>query len=64
MSALLMFGFRIKLSTRSGNVIYLEDVLDESVNRIKEYMTNTKLDEDMIEPTAEKIGIGAVIFAF
>lgn len=53
-----------KLSTRSGNVIYLEDVLDESVNRIKEYMTNTKLDEDMIEPTAEKIGIGAVIFAF
>lgn len=53
-----------KLSTRTGNVIYLEDVLDESVNRIKEYMQNTKLEEDMIDPTAEKIGIGAVIFAF
>lgn len=53
-----------KLSTRSGNVIYLEEVLDESVSRIKEYMQNTKLEEDMIDPTAEKIGIGAVIFAF
>ncbi len=53
-----------KLSTRSGNVIYLEDVLDESVGRIKEYMRNTKVEEENIDSTAETIGIGAVIFAF
>lgn len=53
-----------KLSTRTGNVVFLEEVLDESVKRIKDYMQNTKLEEDLIDPTAEKIGIGAVIFAF
>ncbi len=51
-----------KLSTRKGNVIYAEDILKEAVSRaltaIEEKNPNL---QDKIN-TAQKIGIGAVIF--
>jgi len=59
-----------KLSTRSGDVILLEDLLSESVDKTLEIIQkNAALrhpdmtDRDMQE-IAEKIGIGAVIFTF
>jgi arginyl-tRNA synthetase len=59
-----------KLSTRSGDVILLEDLLSESVDKTLDIIrTNAALrhpdmtEADMRE-VAEKIGIGAVIFTF
>lgn len=59
-----------KLSTRSGDVILLEDLLSESVDKTLEIIkANAALrhpdmsETDMVE-VAEKIGIGAVIFTF
>jgi len=59
-----------KLSTRSGDVILLEDLLAESVDKTLEIIRqNAALrhpdmtDSDM-QQIAEKIGIGAVVFTF
>ena len=51
-----------KLSTRNGNIIYAEDILDEAVKRAAESIEekNPKLvNKEMV---AKKVGIGAVIF--
>lgn len=51
-----------KLSTRSGNIIYAEDILKEAVNRAERMIDekNDKLKNKKM--TAKMIGIGAVIF--
>ncbi len=51
-----------KLSTRSGNVIYAEDILLESISKIKEIIEEKNPDIPDKEETAKKIGVGAVIF--
>jgi len=52
----------MKMSTRKGHVIFLEDVLDDSVGKAKEIMKNRDMDEKAVDEIAEMIGIGAVIF--
>ena len=51
-----------KLSTRTGNIIYAEDILEEAVKRAAESIEekNPKLADKEI--VAKKVGIGAVIF--
>lgn len=51
-----------KLSTRSGNIVYAEDILKESVSKIKEIIEqkNPKLEDK--DDVARKVGIGAIIF--
>ncbi len=51
-----------KLSTRTGNIIYAEDILKEAVNRAKELIEekNPKLNDK--DTVAAQVGIGAVIF--
>lgn len=51
-----------KLSTRSGNIIYAEDILLEAVSKIKEIIEQKNPDLENKEETAKKIGVGAVIF--
>ncbi len=51
-----------KLSTRSGNIIYAEDILLEAVAKIKEIIEEKNPDIEDKEETAKKIGVGAVIF--
>lgn len=53
-----------KLSTRHGDVIFLEDVLNESVNKTLEIITNNNPDMENKEVVAEKIGIGAILYTF
>lgn len=48
------------LSTREGNVVFLEDVLNTSVEKVKAVMKEKNADEE--EGVAEKVGVGAVIF--
>lgn len=51
-----------KLSTRSGNIIYAEDILLEAVAKIKEIIEEKNPDLPNKNETAKKIGVGAVLF--
>ena len=59
-----------KLSTRSGDVVFLEDLLRESVEKTLEIirkndqLRQAEMSEDEMLDIAEKIGIGAVIYTF
>lgn len=51
-----------KLSTRTGNIIYAEDILNEAVNRAYELIEEKNPSLENKEEVAKKVGIGAVIF--
>ena len=51
-----------KLSTRSGNIVYAEDILKESVSKIREIIAEKNPDLKDKEDVAQKVGIGAIIF--
>jgi|LFRM01.2.fsa_nt_gb arginyl-tRNA synthetase len=59
-----------KLSTRSGDVVLLSDLLQESVDKTKEIIRqnslvrNVSMSDDEINAVAEKIGVGAVVYTF
>lgn len=48
------------LSTREGNVVFLEDVLNTSVEKVKTIMQEKNAED--CDDIAEKVGVGAVIF--
>ena len=50
------------LSTRKGNVVYLQDVLDTAVQKTKDIIAEKNSDLADKEKTAEAVGTGAVIF--
>lgn len=50
------------LSTRGGNVIFLEDVLKEATQKTLNIINERNPELENKEDTAKKIGIGAVIF--
>lgn len=60
----------VALSTRSGNVIYLEDLLNEAVAKTKAIIVeNNKtrpepMTDEEIEATANAIGLGAIRYTF
>lgn len=51
-----------KLSTRRGQVIFLEDLLKESIDKTKKIIEDKNPDLDNKEQVAEIVGIGAIIF--
>ncbi len=51
-----------KLSTRTGNIIYAEDILNEAVKRAAESIEEKNPELVNKEIVAKKVGIGAVIF--
>jgi len=51
-----------KMSTREGNVIKLEDLLNESISRAKNVIEEKNPELKDKEEVAKKVGIGAVIF--
>lgn len=53
-----------KLSTRRGEVIFLEDLLKESIDKTLEVINEKNSELENKEETAKKIGIGAVIFTY
>lgn len=57
----LQFGDEI-MSTRKGNVIFLEDVLNEAVNRVREIIKERNPSLEDPDQVAEMVGVGAVIF--
>lgn len=51
-----------KMSTREGNVIKVEDLLTEAINRVNQIIKEKNPEMENSELEAKKIGIGAVIF--
>ena len=51
-----------KMSTREGNIIKLEDLLNEAITRASEIIENKNPDLDNKEEVAKRVGLGAVIF--
>ncbi len=52
------------MSTRNGDVVFLEDVLNESIEKTKAIIENNNADIDDIDEKAKKIGIGAILYTF
>lgn len=53
-----------KLSTRKGEVIFLDDLLKESVNKTLEIINEKNPNLKNKEEVAEKVGIGAMVFTY
>ncbi len=51
-----------KISSRKGNVIFAEDILNESINKTLSIINEKNPDIPDKEETARRIGIGAIIF--
>ena len=51
-----------KMSTREGNIIKLEDLLNEAVSRALKVINEKNPELENKEEIAQKVGIGAVIF--
>lgn len=51
-----------KLSTRSGNIIYAEDILKEAIDKVKEIIVTKNPDLEDKDGVARKVGVGAIIF--
>jgi arginyl-tRNA synthetase len=57
------FGRVHGMSTRRGNVVFLDEVLDEAVAKAREICeTSESLDRSRLDETVEAIGVGAVVF--
>uniref|UniRef100_A0A8C6SRG4 Probable arginine--tRNA ligase, mitochondrial n=1 Tax=Neogobius melanostomus TaxID=47308 RepID=A0A8C6SRG4_9GOBI len=57
------FGLVKGMKTRTGEVVFLEDVLDEARTRMLHNMSRAQTTKELEDPedTAEKVGIGALI---
>lgn len=51
-----------KMSTRKGNFIKVEDILNESIEKAKNKVLEKNPDLEDIEEVSKKVGIGAIIF--
>jgi len=51
-----------KMSTREGNIVKLEELLNESIDRAKEIIEQKNPQLENKEEVAKKVGIGAIIF--
>ncbi len=51
-----------KMSTREGNVVSVNELLNESVSRVKQIIEEKNPDMPNKDVEAEKIGLGAIIF--
>ena len=51
-----------RMSTREGNVVEVEGLLNESISRVKDIMLEKNNSLDNLEENAKKIGIGAIKF--
>nr|XP_033795783.1 probable arginine--tRNA ligase, mitochondrial isoform X4 [Geotrypetes seraphini] len=57
------FGLVQGMKTRRGDVLFLEDVLDEARTRMLQNMTSSETTKELEDPydTAEKVGLAALI---
>ena len=53
-----------KMSTREGNVIYINDLIEDAVKKAKDIILNKNSDLENIETVAKQVGLGALIFNY
>ncbi len=51
-----------KMSTRKGNFVKVEDILNEAIEKAKSIILEKNPDIEDIDETAKKVGIGSVVF--
>ena len=51
-----------KMSTREGNIVKIEDLLNEAIERAENIIVSKNPDLENKEEIAKKVGVGAVIF--
>lgn len=51
-----------KIGSRKGNSVLLEDILNESINKVKNIINEKNPELDEKDEIARKVGIGAIIF--
>jgi arginyl-tRNA synthetase len=52
------------MSTRNGDVVFLEDVLNESIEKTRAIIETNSPDMENKDEVAKKIGIGAILYTF
>lgn len=52
-----------KFSTRKGNFVKLEDILNASINKAKEVIMEKNPELENLDEVATKVGVGAVVFS-
>ena len=50
------------LSTRNGRVVFLEDVLNQAIQKTREIIESKNPDIENLDQTVKDVGVGAVIF--
>lgn len=53
-----------KLSTRHGDVVFLEDVLNEAISKTRKILEENSPQIEDKDEVAKKIGIGAILYTF
>ncbi len=53
-----------KMSTREGNVIYVNDLINDAIKKAKDIIVNKNPDIENIDDVAKKVGIGALTFNY
>lgn len=51
-----------KMSTRDGNVIYTQDLINDSIKKASDIIENRNIEVENKEKLANQIGVGALIF--
>ncbi len=51
------------MSTRKGNIVFVQDVLDSSIDKASRIMAESKFELENAEEISSQVGIGAIIFA-
>ena len=53
-----------KMSTREGNVVYINDLIEEAIKKSKDIILAKNPELENIDEIAKKIGVGALIFNY
>ncbi len=53
-----------KMSTREGNVIYINDLIEEAISKARDIMITKNPELENIDEVSKKIGLGALIFNY
>ena len=51
-----------KIGSRKGNSVFLEDILNEAIDKVKDIINEKNPDIEDKEEIARKVGVGAIIF--
>ena len=53
-----------KLATRTGNVILLRDLFAQSIEKVREIMTEKGRELEDMDSVAEAVGVGAIVYYY